>query len=149
MGLSIELIEHQLHALRAELFYAYNLDMKKIDEDCIFCKIVASKIPCQKIYEDKDFLAFLDINPRSPGHALVIPKKHYRWVWDVPNAGKYFEVVKKVALAQKKSFNVDKIISKIVGEDVPHAHVWIYPDESMKGDKNDLTGNAEKIIKNL
>ncbi|MEI7463544.1 MAG: HIT domain-containing protein, partial [Candidatus Taylorbacteria bacterium] len=61
---------------------------------CIFCKIINKEIPANIIYEDADFLAFLDIRPLSPGHMLVIPKKHYRWVWDVPNVGEYFEVVR-------------------------------------------------------
>ncbi|MDE1874918.1 MAG: HIT domain-containing protein [Patescibacteria group bacterium] len=114
-------------------------------EDCIFCKIAAGTIPSHRLYEDDDFVAFLDINPLSPGHALVIPKKHYRWVWDVPNIGRYFEIVLTVAIAQKKAFGVDMVRSKIVGEDVSHAHVWVYPDESTRGDKKDFAGNAEKI----
>lgn len=115
--------------------------------DCIFCKIVCNEIPAHKVYEDESFLAFLDINPLSPGHALVIPKKHYRWVWDLPNAGKYFEVVQKIAVAQKKAFDTDFVLSKIVGEEVPHAHIWIYPDKNVSGDKKDFSGNLEKIKK--
>ena len=61
----------------------------------IFTKIVNGEIPCYKVAEDENFLAFLSIDPLSPGHTLVIPKKHYRWVWDVPNAGDFFEVAKK------------------------------------------------------
>ena len=90
-----------------------------------------------------------DIYPQSPGHTLVIPKKHYRWVWDVPAIGPYFEVAKKIAVAQKKAFNVEMILSKIVGEEVPHAHIWIYPDRNAAGDKKDFAGNAEKIKKFL
>src|SRR5581483_12086623 len=101
--------------------------------DCVFCKIVAGTIPAHKVYENGEFVAFLDINPRSPGHTLVIPRKHYRWVWDVPNAGAYFEAAKKIALAQKKAFKTDLILSKVYGEDVHHAHIWIYPEESIKG----------------
>ena len=52
-------------------------------QSCIFCKIVAKEIPAQIIYEDTHFLVFLDVKPRNPGHCLVIPKKHYRWVWDI------------------------------------------------------------------
>ena len=118
-------------------------------ENCIFCKIIKNEIPAYEVYEDKDFLAFLDINPRSPGHTLVIPKTHHRWVWDVPNAGAYFEVAKKIALAQKKAFDTDLILSRIHGIDVTHAHIWVYPDESVKGDKKDLPGNADKIKKAL
>jgi histidine triad (HIT) family protein len=117
--------------------------------DCIFCKIAAGSIPAYKVYENEDFLAFLDINPRAPGHILIIPKQHYRWVWDVPNVGTYFEIARKIALAQKKVFNTDFVLSKIVGEEVPHAHIWVYPDEKVPADKKDFAGNAEKIRKAL
>jgi histidine triad (HIT) family protein len=113
---------------------------------CIFCKIINKEIPAHVVYEDNDFLAFLDIRPLSPGHTLIIPKKHYRWVWDVPNVGEYFEVARKVALAQQKAFNQESILSKIVGEEVHHAHIWVFPNpEKTKGDKMDFTGNLEKI----
>ncbi len=125
--------------------------------NCIFCKIVAKEIPAHIVYEDTDFLAFLDINPQSPGHAQVIPKKHYRWVWDLPaipdsvgtaggpTIGEYFKVVQKIALAQRKAFNTDSIPSKIEGDEVPHAHIWIFPNRNTEGDKKDFVGNAEKI----
>ena len=118
-------------------------------EDCIFCKIVIGKIPTNKVYEDKDFLAFMDITPLSPGHVQVITKKHYRWVWDVPNVGEYFEVVRKIAKAQQKAFDTEWILEKIVGEDVFHAHIWVYPNDKVAGDKKDFAGNAEKIKFNL
>jgi len=118
-------------------------------QNCIFCKIVKKEIPAHIVYEDADFLAFLDIHPQSPGHTLVITKKHYRWVWDVPNAGVYFEVVKKIALAQQKAFDQDMILSKIVGEDVPHAHIWVFPSDKTKGDKMDFGGNKKKILASL
>ncbi len=113
--------------------------------DCIFCKIVKKEIPARIVYEDEHFLAFIDINPQSPGHCQVIPKKHYRWVWDVPKAGAYFEVAKKIALAQRKAFDTDFILSKVFGDEVPHAHIWVFPNREVEGDKNDFDGNAEKI----
>ena len=113
-------------------------------ENCIFCKIVSGEIPSYKVYEDENFLAFLDITPQSPGHVQVIPKTHYRWVWDVPNVGDYFEVVRKIALAQKKAFNADMVRSQIYGEEVTHAHIWVWPE--ITGDANDLKENAKKII---
>jgi histidine triad (HIT) family protein len=114
-------------------------------ENCIFCKIVSGEIPSYKVYGDEDFLAFLDINPQSPGHVQVIPKQHYRWVWDVPNVGEYFEVVRKIAKAQQKAFDTEYIISRIVGEEVPHAHIWVFPNSDIKGDKKNFVGNVEKI----
>jgi histidine triad (HIT) family protein len=119
---------------------------KSSAENCVFCKIVAKEIPANIVYEDADFLAFLDINPQAPGHAQIIPKKHYRWVWDVPNAGAYFEIAQKIAKAQQKAFNTDWILSKIVGDEVEHAHIWVYPNNKVSGDKKDFAGNAKKII---
>ena len=121
--------------------YAKIFDM----ENCIFCKIVKGEIPSHKVYEDENFFAFLDINPRSPGHVQVLPKEHFRWVWDVPNVGEYFEVVRKIAKAQQKAFNTEWILSKIVGDEVTHAHIWVYPNDKVKGDKKDFKKNAEKI----
>ena len=114
-------------------------------ENCVFCKIVEGEIPSHKVYEDDDFLAFLDIHPHAPGHTQVIPKKHTRWVWDVENVGKYFEIVRNIAQAQQKAFETDWILSKIVGDEVPHAHIWVFPNDKVKGDKNDFAVNAEKI----
>lgn len=118
-------------------------------ENCIFCKIVRKEIPAEIVYENDEFLAFLDINPRSPGHTLVIPKEHYRWVWDVPNVDEYFEITKKIALAQRKAFGHEAIWSRITGDEVPHAHIWVFPHLETKGDKNDFEGNRKKIIENL
>lgn len=125
--------------------------------DCLFCKIINGDVPSHKVYEDEDTLAFLDINPRSPGHVQVIPKKHYRWVWDIPTCDKpspnycnYSTVVQKIAKALQKTFNTDSIWSRITGEEVPHAHVWLFPDpQEAKGDKKDFEGNAQKIKTNL
>ena len=118
---------------------------KVTDLSCIFCKIVRGEIPSYKVYEDENFLAFLDINPQSPGHTQVVTKKHYRWVWDTPNVGEYFEVVRKIAKAQQKAFGTDFILSKIIGDEVEHAHIWVFPNDGASGDKNDFAGNAEKI----
>lgn len=114
-------------------------------ENCIFCKIVAGEIPATKIYEDERYLAFLDIHPQTPGHVQVIPKTHYRWVWDVPNVGEYFELVRKIARAQQKAFGTEWILSRIIGDEVPHAHIWVFPSNDAKGDKNAFEENADRI----
>lgn len=125
--------------------------MSTNDTNCIFCKIVSGEIPAYKVYEDDNFLAFLDINPRSVGHTQVIPKEHHRWVWDLPagsgpgNIGDYFKVAQKVALAQQKAFNTEMIRSQVFGDEVPHAHIWVFPDSQDLGDKKDFEGNAAKI----
>ena len=102
-------------------------------------------------------MAFLDINPQTPGHTQVIPKKHYRWVWDLPtsaetknaNIARYFEIVRKIALAQRKAFKTDWIISKTVGDEVHHAHIWVFPGPDAKGHKSRLPENAKKLIEAL
>jgi len=119
------------------------------EQNCIFCKIVNGEIPSYKVYEDDNFLAFLDIKPKSPGHTQVVPKKHHRWVWEVPNVGEYFEVVKKIALAEQKAFDTDFILSKIVGDEVHHAHIWVFPNKEVAGDKMDFETNLKKIKDNL
>jgi histidine triad (HIT) family protein len=124
---------------------------------CVFCKIANKEIPSHIVYEDENFLGFLDINPRGPGHTLVIPKKHYRFVWDLPESpseaggptiGNYFEIVKKIALAQQKAFGQELIRSQVFGDEVFHAHVWLWPNISTPEDK-DFKQNAEKIKKVL
>ncbi|MEW6063369.1 MAG: HIT family protein [Nanoarchaeota archaeon] len=109
-------------------------------ENCIFCKIARKEIPSNIIYEDKDYFAFLDINPRNPGHTLVIPKKHYRWVWDVKEIEEYYKIVGKVANAIRKAMNTEWVVSLVLGEEVPHAHVWLVPRF-----KDDGHGSAIKL----
>ena len=104
-------------------------------EDCIFCKIIKGEIPSYKIYEDKEFLAFLDVFPKGEGHTLVIPKKHVESVWDYENIGKYFEVVGKVARNHRRVSGKKIVRSNICGWDVPHAHVHVLP-----GQKDTLSG---------
>lgn len=108
--------------------------------DCIFCKIVKGEIPCHKVYEDEDFFAFLDIRPLNLGHTLIVPKKHFRWVWDVPNIDRYYQTVGKIANAMKKAFNTDYVVSMVFGQEVAHAHVWLVPRF-----ENDGHGGAIKL----
>jgi len=117
-----------------------------MNPDCIFCKIIAGEIPCYKVYENEEFLAFLDINPLNEGHSLVIPKKHYRWVWDVENFAGYAEATKKVARALRKVLDTEWVVSLIAGEEVPHAHIWLIPRLENDGHGGSLnTTNVKKI----
>jgi histidine triad (HIT) family protein len=120
--------------------------------DCIFCKIIKKEIPAHIVYEDENFLAFLDINPESPGHTQVIPKEHHRWVWDVPadRIGTYFQVVQKIAHAQQKAFGTDAVWSRIMGDEVPHAHIWVLPNpHTAQGDRKDFEENKKKLATHL
>lgn len=115
--------------------------------ECIFCDIVNGKIPSHKIYEDDDFIAFLDICPRNLGHSLVIPKKHHRWVWDVPDIGAYYEAVRKVARALKNIFQIEQVKSVVLGDEVPHAHVWLLPAFDNDGHGGAINFKKVKKIK--
>ncbi|MBT4446944.1 HIT family protein [archaeon] len=100
-------------------------------DSCIFCKIVVGEIPSYKVFEDENFLAFLDITPKKEGHTLVIPKKHYRWVWDVKE--NYSVTTNKVANALKKAFDTDWVVSFVMGEEVHHAHIHLVPRQRDDG----------------
>ncbi|MFH1401229.1 MAG: HIT family protein [Nanoarchaeota archaeon] len=102
--------------------------------DCIFCKIVAGKIPCQKVFEDKAVLAFLDINPIHKGHTLVIPKKHYDHFMQMPaeEAGALFSRVHELAPAVMKAVSADGLNVGLnnyaaAGQAVFHTHVHLIP----------------------
>src|SRR3989338_4923100 len=104
------------------------------EAECIFCKIVKGEIPSKKVYEDKDTLAFLDINPANPGHTLVVPKKHSE---DITKSGeedisKAMHVVKKIVsdLKEKMSaigVNVLQNNGKPAGQIVAHTHFHVIP----------------------
>ena len=109
--------------------------------DCIFCKIVAGEIPASKVYEDDHFLAFLDISQVTPGHTLVIPKKHARNLLEMtPDETAYlFNVVstvtKKVESAtQPQGMNIISNMEEIAGQSVFHTHVHILPRYSQEDD---------------
>ncbi len=114
--------------------------------DCAFCRIVGGELPSYKVYEDDDFLAFLDIRPLNPGHTLVVPKEHYKWTYDVPNYGAYFEVVKRVGLAIISALGAESFSVVTLGHEVPHAHVWIVPRFRNDGHPGVLDWNNVKNI---
>ncbi len=126
-------------------------------EDCIFCKIIEGKLPSYKIFEDEMYLGFLDIFPRTKGHSLLIPKKHYRWVYDVTDFGTYWEKVLIVTNAMKKAFNPSFITYVTHGLEVPHAHIHILPrfhekefvPEIKKFPKSELETIAKEIRNNI
>ncbi len=96
-------------------------------DNCIFCQIVAGASPSYKVYEDKLFLGFLDIFPRTKGHSILIPKKHFRWVYDVPQFGNYWDAVLKVTRAMQKAMRPQFVTYVTHGLEIPHAHIHILP----------------------
>ena len=130
--------------------------------DCIFCAIAAGEIPCFKIYEDADFLAYLDINPFSEGHALVIPKTHVTGLLDAPDdlLAALVACVKKVAAHLKTAlpcdgFNILQNNGAAAGQTVPHLHFHIVPRygagggeisfANQKGDMSALAALAARV----
>lgn len=103
-------------------------------QDCIFCKIIRGEIPCEKVYEDEQVLAFLDIQPRAPGHTMVIPKIHAEFFEDLPKelVGPFFSKCQDVLVMIKKSLTPDGFTlgmnhGKVSGQEVPHIHFHIMP----------------------
>jgi histidine triad (HIT) family protein len=129
-------------------------------EKCIFCQIVSGKSPSYKVYEDDLFYGFLDIFPVTKGHILLVPKKHYRWVHDVPEFGQYWETALKLKKVLDKTLK-PKWVQYFTHGLISHAHIHILPryDEVGTGflpngkidppSKEEMTAIATKIRKNL
>ena len=99
----------------------------------IFIKIVNGEIPCYKIAEDDNFLAFLDVNPNAKGHTLCIPKKEIDKIFDMDDA-LYLGLMqfsKKIATALEKAVPCKRVGMAVVGLEVPHAHVHLIPLNEM------------------
>lgn len=96
-------------------------------ENCVFCQIVKGKIPCYKVYEDDNFLGFLDVHPRTKGHTIFIPKKHFRWIYDIPNFSQCWETVLKVTKAMQKTLDPVFVSYITHGLEIEHAHIHIMP----------------------
>ena len=111
----------------------------KFDANCIFCKIVAGQVPCTKLYEDEDVLAFLDINPVTYGHTLVISKEHYSTFLSTPKAimNKVMNVAQRIGQVQieqlgAKGVNILINSYEAAGQVVPHFHVHVIPRYTAK-----------------
>lgn len=104
-------------------------------ENCIFCKIVNGDLPSSKIYEDKDLLAFLDIQPVNKGHVLIVPKQHKELMAELDDKilGRMIVLSKKVNQAMRKSevqpegINLFLADGKAAGQEVFHAHLHVIP----------------------
>ncbi len=99
----------------------------------IFTKIVNGEIPCYKIAETADFLAFLDVNPNAAGHTLCIPKKEIDKIFDLDD-DIYLQLMqfsKKIAHALEKAIPCKRIGMAVIGLEVPHAHIHLIPLQEM------------------
>jgi len=98
--------------------------------DCIFCKIISGDIPSFKVYEDEQFLGFLDLGQIVDGHTLLVPKNHYRWIWDVPNIDELYKAANKIVSKMRSVTGSQSVTSLTIGEMVEHAHMHLLPTES-------------------
>lgn len=98
-------------------------------DDSIFTKIIKGELPCRKIYEDDEIIAFLDINPLSDGHTLVVPKEQIDLLWDLSDAtyGRLWQVAKTIASSLQAELNPLRVGVIVEGLDVPHAHIHLVP----------------------
>lgn len=109
-------------------------------KDCLFCKIVKGEIPSKKVYEDEKAYVMLDINPRNPGHMLVIPKAHYENIFDMPEneAGDFFRIVKNMADRARAAVKADGVSicqsnGRAAGQMVVHMHAHVIPRFNTEG----------------
>lgn len=98
-------------------------------EDSIFTKIIKGEIPCHKVYEDDIAIAFLDINPLTEGHTLVVPKVQIDHIWDIDDKtyAHLWDVARRVAMRQRKVLQPPRIGTSVEGFAVPHAHIHVMP----------------------
>jgi len=108
--------------------------MNELNENCIFCKIINKEIPCPIVYENDNVLAFLDINPVNKGHTLVIPKIHYKNIYDTPDEmlGFLITAAKNIAIKLKESMGAEGINihmnnDAVSGQVVFHTHLHVIP----------------------
>jgi histidine triad (HIT) family protein len=126
----------------------------------IFTRIIKGEIPCYKIAEDENYFAFLDINPLSKGHTLVVPKKEVDYIFDL-DSETYLGLMafsQKLALAIGKSVPCKRVGVAVIGLEVPHAHVHLIPlvvdsinfsDPKLKLGKEEFERIAQAIRANI
>lgn len=123
----------------------------------VFTKIVKGEIPSYKIYEDNQFYAFLDINPLTKGHTLVIPKMEVDYLFDLEDEllSEMIVVAKKIAKAIEKSITCNRVGLMVIGLEVPHAHIHLIPilqegDMNLSNERIDLSNKQfEDIAKKI
>ncbi len=103
-----------------------------MENNTIFGKIMRGELPTTKVYEDDQFFAFLDINPITKGHTLLIPKDQYTWIHETPDeiVAAIFVKAKELINAMRKGVPCDYVQVGVVGNEVPHFHIHLIPRSS-------------------
>jgi len=127
-------------------------------EDSIFTKIIKGEIPCYKIAENDNFIAFLDVNPLQEGHTLVVPKTQIDYIYDLPEdiLSELFIFSKSIAKKIEDSIKCERIGIAVIGLEVPHAHIHLIPinkisdmnfqNQRIELNKDDFQNIRDKII---
>jgi len=116
---------------------------------CLFCKIIKGDIPCFKLLETGSALAFLDINPLSNGHALIIPKYHAEKIHELPDqyTTDILPIAKKIAIAQDlENYNILQNNGRIAHQEVPHVHFHVIPKPSLGEEEGLAIGWPAKSV---
>lgn len=117
-------------------------------DDCIFCKIIDGEIPSHTVYEDENMIAFLDVNPVSKGHTLVVPKEHVENIHEAEGMGYLFNGLVEVSNAVKDAFdpegvNIAQNNGEAAGQEVFHLHFHVTP--IYEGNELDITYNRSEL----
>ena len=126
----------------------------------VFSKIISGEIPCYKIAEDENHIAFLDVNPNAKGHTLCVPKKEVNKLFDldVTSYAALMEFSRTVALGLRKTVPCKRIGMTVIGLEVPHVHVHLVPLNAMEDatfgkkeqiDADEMTAIAKQIAASL
>lgn len=130
------------------------------DNNCIFCKIANGEIPSKTLYEDEEFRVILDLAPATRGHALILPKSHFKNLYELPEetAGKAMKLAKKMAAAMTEKldcdgFNVVQNNNEVAGQTVFHFHMHLIPryendNQKIAWNPTEMTQDELEAIKN-
>lgn len=130
------------------------------DKNCIFCKIANGEIPSKTLYEDEEFRVILDLAPATRGHALILPKSHFKNLYELPEetAGKAMKLAKKMAAAMTEKldcdgFNVVQNNNEVAGQTVFHFHMHLIPryendNQKIAWNPTEMTQDELEAVKN-
>lgn len=130
------------------------------DNNCIFCKIANGEIPSKTLYEDEEFRVILDLAPATRGHALILPKSHFKNLYELPEetAGKAMKLAKKMAATMTEKldcdgFNVVQNNNEVAGQTVFHFHMHLIPryendNQKIAWNPTEMTQDELEAVKN-
>jgi histidine triad (HIT) family protein len=109
-----------------------------VTKPCVFCEIVAGRLPAHVVLDDDEFLAFLDVRPLFQGHVLLVPKAHHETLWDLPDAlhAPLLKRTQALSVAVREAMDgtgVFNAMNNVVSQSVPHLHMHVVPRRPKDG----------------